>query len=211
MKEEAEKLLIEKAMQGDLNAFEVLVKQYEGKVFAVAYRLCGDRQEGEDLAQEAFLKAWRGLSKFRGEAALATWLVTIVTNIWRDRQRRHQLKSVSLDEPKSFEDGEVFYQVSDQGPGPEALYETKELQQQLQALINELKPEFRMVLVLRDIQGYSYEEVANMTQTSLGTVKSRINRARNYLKDKVMAAREQIENQSRLSEQKEYLETGGEA
>lgn len=210
MKDIEEKELVQLCTQGDLQAFETLVKRYEGKVFAVAFRLCSDRQEAEDLAQETFIRAWKALPNFRGEASLSTWLITIVTNLWRDRQRKHRLSVDSLDEPVVFQDGESLVQVADSRPGPEDIVETQELRLQLMQWIEGLKPEFRLVLVLRDIQGMSYEEVAAITRLPIGTVKSRINRARHYLKDQVLASREQIRNQSRLNHQNESIGRGGE-
>lgn len=210
MKDIEEKELVQLCTQGDLQAFETLVKRYEGKVFAVAFRLCSDRQEAEDLAQETFIRAWKALPNFRGEASLSTWLITIVTNLWRDRQRKHRLPVDSLDEPVVFQDGESLVQVADSRPGPEDIVETQELRLQLMQWIEGLKPEFRLVLVLRDIQGMSYEEVAAITRLPIGTVKSRINRARHYLKDQVLASREQIRNQSRLNHQNESIGRGGE-
>jgi RNA polymerase sigma-70 factor (ECF subfamily) len=208
LKDVNEAQLIQRAGQGDLQAFEDLVRRYENKVFAVAFRLSGNRQEGEDLAQETFIKAWKAMPNFRGEASLGTWLVTIVTNLWRDRMRKHTLSVDSLDEPVQYESGEMYSQIADQGPGPEVLYESKELKDQLARFIQELKPEFRAVLVLRDIQGYSYEEIAAMTASSLGTVKSRINRARKYLRDRLLSQREQSDQPFRLLQQEASFAEG---
>jgi len=202
LNEYSEEQLIDLSVNGDLNAFEEIVRRHEKKIFAVAFRLSGNRQEGEDLAQEAFIRAWRGLANFRKEASLETWLVTIVTNLWRDRMRKNTLPVESLDEPIYYESGEVYNQVADDKPGPEEIFDSKEVQEYLACLINNLKPEFRLALVLRDIHGYSYEEIARMTDSTLGTVKSRINRARNYLREQILLHGEQSEAALRLQFQK---------
>ncbi len=205
MKDLTDQALIQHCIQGDLTAFEHLVSRYEARVFAVAYRLTGNRQDGEDLAQETFVRAWKALPNFRGEASLSTWLITITTNLWRDQQRKHKLPVESMDDSVAFEDGEVRLQWADPSPGPQDIMEDDETRRQLGQWISNLKPEFKTALILRDIQGYSYEEVAVMTRTSIGTVKSRINRARGYLKDMILAGREQNLTQIRLSDPKEPM------
>jgi len=199
LKDVTDQVLIQRCLQGEAAALDQLISRYETKVFAVAYRLTGNRQDGEDLAQETFVRAWRALPNFRGEAALGTWLVTIATNLWRDQQRKHKLPLESMDETVVFEEGEARQQWPDQRPGPQEIVEENEMRQQLDQWINSLKPEFKAALVLRDIQGYSYEEVAAITHSSIGTVKSRINRARSYLQGEILAGREQSLGQHRLS------------
>ncbi|MFY9175580.1 MAG: sigma-70 family RNA polymerase sigma factor [Peptococcia bacterium] len=192
--------LVLKSKNGDIDAFEELVCRYERKIYTIAYRLIGNRDDANDLAQEAFLKAFQGIKNFRGEASFQTWLCRITTNVCRDEIRRRSRKPVDrLDENIVLEEGEVAKQVATQDPGPAELYEQKELSEQIQQLIDTLAPDFRMALVLRDIEGYSYEEISQYMECSLGTVKSRINRARNYLKEKLLTEREQNLSDGRLS------------
>lgn len=192
--------LVARSQKGDIDAFEELVNRYERKIYTVAYRIIGNPDDASDLTQEAFLKAFQGIRNFRGEASFQTWVSRIVTNVCRDELRKRYRKPVDwLEEKITLDEGEVTRQVPSNEPGPEEIYEKKELQERLQELIATLSPEFRLALVLRDIQGFSYEEIAEQLDCSLGTVKSRINRARNYLKEKLLMDREQNPDQQRLS------------
>lgn len=192
--------LVAKSRDGDIDAFEELVHRYERKIYTIAYRLIGNRDDANDLAQEAFLKAFQGIKNFRGEASFQTWLCRITTNVCRDEIRKRCRKPVDhLDDAIILDEGEVTRQVATQEPGPEELFEQKELSEQIQKIINTLSPDFRLALVLRDIQGFSYEEISEQLDCSLGTVKSRISRARSYLKEKLLLEREQNQKQGRLS------------
>ena len=197
-----EKILIDRSIDGDMSAFEALVLLYEKRIVAAAYRLCGDREEGEDLAQEAFIRAWRALAGYRGQASFGTWLMAILTNLWRDRLRKAQLTQESLDEPIAGGDGPMLRQYADRGPAPETIAETHETRDVLGRMIQELKPDYREALILRDVQGFSYEEVAVITGSNLGTVKSRINRARTLMKTMVTAYQEQNPGFFRLKQAK---------
>ncbi|MDR1206751.1 MAG: sigma-70 family RNA polymerase sigma factor [Peptococcaceae bacterium] len=160
--------------------FEILAERYEKKVYSLAWRLTGNREDAGDLAQEAFLKAWRSIGQFRGDAAFGTWMTHIVTNLWRDSVRKRRVNYESLDDKTD--------QIPSAEAGPEAVYERRERQEGVQGLINELAPEYKLVLVLRDIEGYTYTDIADMTGLPLGTVKSRISRARERLKELLKAA-----------------------
>lgn len=194
--------LIAMCAENDMQAFEALVTRYEKKVIAAAYRLSGNREEGEDLAQESFIKAWRALPGYRGQASFATWLTTILTNLWRDRLRKNQIRQESLDEAIEGEEGPIQKQLRDEKPDPEEEAESREVTQVLGRMLQELKPEYKEVLILRDVQGFSYEEVAAITGNNLGTVKSRINRGRTLVKDMVMAYQEQNPGFFRLNQTK---------
>lgn len=184
--------LVARSKNGDINAFEELVCRYERKIYTVTYRLMGNHEDANDFAQEALLRAFQAIKNFRGEASFLTWICRIATNVCRDELRkRYRTTTESLDERIILDEGEVTKQYASSDMGPAEIYEQKEFQGKIQGLINNLSPEFRLTLVLRDIYGYSYEEIAEQLKCSLGTVKSRINRARNYLKDKLLAEREQ--------------------
>jgi RNA polymerase sigma-70 factor, ECF subfamily len=181
-----DELLVERAKRGDVQAFEQLIGQYEKKVFNTAYRLTGNSEDAADVAQEAFLRAYSSLPEFRGDSSFATWLFRIVHNACLDELRKRKRQRVtSLDEPISGEDGEMDRQlaIADASDGPEQALERVEVQRAVQESIGALDEEYRVVVVMRDIQGYSYNEIADALGINLGTVKSRLNRARNALKE----------------------------
>lgn len=181
--------LVEQFLQGNNGAFEEIVIRYEQKVFQLAYRLSGNTDDASDLAQEAFIKVYRYIGQWRGQAAFSTWLYRIVTNTFLDdmrKRRRRPLVAVSLDATIPTEDGEVLREFSSNEADPEQEYLRRELQQVVQAALAELAPDYRVVLTLRDIQGHTYEEIAAITELNLGTVKSRISRARTALRKKLL-------------------------
>ncbi len=196
----ADDQFLEKSRAGDVEAFEMLITRYEKKIYTIAYRFMGNHEDASDLAQEAMLKAFRSISKFRGEASFKTWLYHITANVCRDELRkRSKRREVSLDQPLVFAEGEIPKQTADWSAVPEKIYEDKELQEYLGGLIRALTPEYRMVVVMREIQGLSYEEIAMKLDCSLGTVKSRLSRARKALKDKILTDREQMAKHQRLT------------
>lgn len=191
--------LVAKSKKGDIKAFEELVCRYERKIYTIAYRMMGNYDDANDLAQEAFLRAFQAIGGFRQESSFFTWLSRIVTNACRDELRKRYRKPVeSLDKEICLGDLEIKKQIPSSEPGPDEIYEKMELQQELQEIIVTLSPEFRCALVLRDIQGFTYEEIAEELECSLGTVKSRINRARNYVKEKLLSQQEQNSQHERL-------------
>ncbi|HHY06665.1 MAG TPA: sigma-70 family RNA polymerase sigma factor [Clostridia bacterium] len=199
--------LVRRSKNNDLQAFEELICRYERKIYNIAYRMMGNYEDANDIAQEAFLRAFQALNGFRGDASFSTWLCRIVINLCRDELRkRYRLSVESLDEEICLSEGEVKKQIPSSNPGPEEIYERQELQQRLQDLLMTLSPEFRLAIVLRDIQGFTYQEIAEQMECSMGTVKSRISRGRNYLKEKLLAQQEQNSSFERLHKVK-----GGEA
>lgn len=169
---------IEAARRGDEAAFEQLVRTYENKVYHLALRMCGNREDAMEIAQEAFLSAWRGLPFFREESSFATWLYRLTSNAAIDFLRRDK-RSVT---GPSLDDDEAFTQAPDPAPSPHSRAEQKELREALAAGLATLTPEHRQVLLLRELQGMSYEEIARALDLDLGTVKSRIARAREKLR-----------------------------
>jgi RNA polymerase sigma-70 factor (ECF subfamily) len=169
--------LLDRARRGDLNAFNSLVSEYEGVVFNLCLRLLGQRAAAEDAAQEAFISAWRNLAGLRGE--FRPWLLRIAANLCKDElRRRGRRPSASLD--VALEAG--MPEPPDTEPLPETSLMTGELRDQVQRALLELPEEQRTALVLCDIEGLDYAEIAAVMKTSLGTVKSRIARGRARLR-----------------------------
>ena len=173
-----EQELVRAAAGGDTEAFERLVRTYENKIYHLALRMCGSSEEASDIAQEAFLAAWRGLPSFRGEANFATWLYRLTSNAALDYLRRQKKERGDM----SLDDEDLGLDAVDTGPGPQDAAERTEVRAAVAAGLQQLSEGHRQVLVLREIQGLSYEEIADVLEVDLGTVKSRISRARTALR-----------------------------
>jgi RNA polymerase sigma-70 factor (ECF subfamily) len=181
-------LLIEQAKAGNKKAFEKLVNIYQEQVYTLSFYLAKNHNDAQDLAQEVFIKAYKNIRSFRQEADLGTWLHRIAVNSWYNMQRTMNKKQVfSLDDPLQTENGEVERTVVDDDPShdPLAQVEEKDFLVMVQQALQDLPEEFRTVLVLREIEGYTYKEIASIMECSLGTVKSRLSRARDALKEKL--------------------------
>jgi len=175
-----ESALIATAQGGDREAFNQLVVHYQSLAYNVAYRVLGDADAAADATQDAFISAYRAISRFRG-GSFRSWLMRIVTNACYDQLRvkkRRPTTSIDEDEDPDREEWNV-----DPGERPEAFVLRQELGQAIQRGLEILPPDQRTVVVLSDIQGMSYEEIAETMSTSLGTVKSRLNRGRSKLRD----------------------------
>ena len=170
--------LVRSAAGGDEEAFAQLVAMHEKRVYTLALRITGDREDAEDAAQEAFLSAWKGLPNFRGEAGFSTWLYRLTSNAAIDCLRRDRRQRVSA----SLDDGELGLEVSDPAPTPQEQAESESLREAVRWGLGELSNEHREVLALREFQELSYEEIAQQLDMDLGTVKSRISRARGALR-----------------------------
>jgi len=178
--------LVQAAKKGDVSAFEELVKRYDRNVFRIAQHITQNREDAEDVVQDAFLKAYSNLEQFQGQSKFYTWLVRIAVNeaLMRLRKRRND-RTVSLDEDVETEDGSIPREVADWAPNPEQNYGTSELGDILKKTIQGLSPGFRTVFVLRDVEGMSTEETAEMLGLSVPAVKSRLLRARLQLRERL--------------------------
>jgi RNA polymerase sigma-70 factor, ECF subfamily len=186
-----EKGLIEKCKQGDLAAFDELVRRYEKLVFHVAYRLAGNYDDANDVAQDSFVRVFNSIGTFRGDANFTTWLYRIVTNVYLDeRKKAKSHPKTSLEEYIELEENSVTRQIEDEGPTPEESVQTLERNEILQRAIMSLPEYQRVMIVLYHTQGKSYEEIAEITNLAIGTVKSRLNRARLALSEKLQPMRE---------------------
>jgi len=198
-----EPALIESARKGDLDAFNTLVVAYQHQVFNLAFRIMGDEAAAADATQEAFISAYKHMGTFRGES-FKSWIYRIVTNACYDELRRRKRRpAVSLNELTDERDTEIEYDIPDQAPTPEDRVEQRELARAIQAGIDTLPPDQRITLVLSDVQGLSYEEIALVTGAHLGTVKSRLSRARAKLRDYLLASGELLSGASRLRAEQE--------
>jgi RNA polymerase sigma-70 factor, ECF subfamily len=178
--------LVQAAKKGDLDAFSELVKRYDRNIFRIAQHITHNEEDAQDVVQEAFLKAYQNLDQFQGNSKFYTWLVRIAVNeaLMKLRRRRTD-KTVSIDEDVETEEGSMPREVADWGPNPEQLYRQSELGDILKKTIQGLPPGFRTVFVLRDVEGLSTEETAEMLGLSIPAVKSRLLRARLQLRERL--------------------------
>jgi len=181
--------LISRLRAGDLAAFEELVAHFERPVFALCFRLLGDAEEARDAAQETFLKIYRGLSGFRGEAGLKTWIYRIAINQAMNQKRwwrrRHRDETISLDITRGQSEATLGSMLPGRGSSPEAEAISSEREHSIMHALGEIKEEYRIALMLREIEELSYEEIAETLSISIGTVKSRIARGREELRRRV--------------------------
>ena len=178
--------LVQAAKRGDDSAFEELVRRYDRNVFRIAQHITQNREDAEDVVQEAFLKAYGNLAQFQEQSKFYTWLVRIAVNeaLMKLRRRRPE-RTVSLDEEVKTEEDSLPREVADWSPNPEQQYSQAELREILSRTIQGLPPGFRTVFVLRDVEGLSTEETAEALDLSIPAVKSRLLRARLQLRERL--------------------------
>ena len=199
-----EKDLIRKAKQGDMHAFEELILKHEKIVYNLALRMMNHSEDAKDISQEVFLKAYRSLSIFDERSAFSTWIYRITHNTCIDEMRKRKGKqNYSLEEELENEEGSMQRQIADEGDTPEESLLREEQKSEILQALDSLSEEHKAAIVLRDVKGFSYEEIAEILEVSLGTVKSRISRARNQLKNEILQMREQNEKTVRHKKGKE--------
>ncbi len=180
--------LVRSAKAADVNAFEELVRRYDRNVFRIANHITQNREDAEDVVQDAFLKAYQNLERFQEQSKFYTWLVRIAVNeaLMRLRKRRTGTgRTVSIDEDIETEDDAIPREIADWSPNPEQMYNQAELKDILSRNIQGLPASFRTVFVLRDVEGLSTEETAEALQLSVPAVKSRLLRARLQLRERL--------------------------
>ena len=171
--------LVESALDGDARAFEILMEKHESKMYAVALRMCKNREDAQDCLQDAMIRIYKALPTFKGQSSFSTWAYRITMNTCLDDLRRKKVRQASsLDQML-----EVGWAPVDDNNTAERHFENSELKRNLSRAIQTLPEEMRAAVVLRDVQGFSYEEIANMLSTNVGTVKSRISRGREKLRE----------------------------
>ena len=179
-----EKELILLLQQGDEAAFETILRLYEKKVYTLCRRMCGNDEDAQEAAQDAFLALWRSAKSFRGDASLSTWLYRLATNACIDLLRHNQRGG----ERVSLDDEETTLEIVDADPLPEQTLERKETQRLIEEGLRALPEDYRAVLLLRETEGLSYAEIADAMHMELGTVKSRISRGRVLLRNYLTAS-----------------------
>jgi len=182
---EDEPVLVAAAQAGDISAFETLVSRYERKIFRLAQNITQNREDAEDVMQEAFLKAYEHLSGFQGNSRFYTWLVRIAVNQALMKLRKRRPNQVSIDEEVNTGEDLIPREIEDWGPSPEDRYKQTEMSDILSSTIADLDPPFRIVFQLRDIEELSTEETAEALGLSVPAVKSRLLRARLKLRQKL--------------------------
>jgi RNA polymerase sigma-70 factor (ECF subfamily) len=186
-----ESLLIARLRANENAAYDELVRTHHAPIYHVAFRMLRDSGEASDVTQEVFLKVFRHIDGFRGESSLRTWIFRIafseILNRLRWSRRRYLHRTVSIEEQsQETVEGHAPLQIADRGPDPEAELQRKEQEEAFQSALRELSDEHRSVAILRDVQGFSYAEIAEILGISMGTVKSRLARARAELKGRLM-------------------------
>ncbi len=179
--------LVALSRQGDLNAFELLVRKHQKRMLNIAFRLIDDYEEACEVVQDAFVSAHKNIGGFRGESKFSTWLTSITVNLSKNRLKqvksRQSREAFSIDAPVRTDEGEIAVDPPSREPSVLDRLEKKDIRDMVQDCIKALGPDFREVLVLRDMQDFSYEEIGNMLSMREGTVKSRLFRAREMVKD----------------------------
>lgn len=176
---QSDELLLRRACKGDVQAFEELMQSHESRIYAIALRMMGNREDAQDCAQEAMVRIYRAMGSFKGQSALATWIYRITMNTCLDELRRRKARKVtSLD---SLVD--TGWSPTDTGDTPEEHGLRVEKQNALNQAIQSLPDDMRAAIILRDVKGYSYDEIASILDANVGTIKSRISRGREKLRE----------------------------
>jgi RNA polymerase sigma-70 factor (ECF subfamily) len=183
--------LVARCKRGERNAFDDLIRRYEKKVYNFAFRLSGNYDEANDVASETFVRVYNALHNFRGDSSFITWLFRITTNVYLDERKRKRARPYeSLDEMIELDETTVVRQIEDPSPTPAESLEKQESGDMLQQAINSLPEYQRMMIVMYHTENRSYEEIAEVLDLPIGTVKSRLNRARLSLREKLEPLRE---------------------
>ena len=173
--------------KGDIDAFEYLVNKHQKKMLNIAYRMVGNYDDACEVVQDAFVSAYKNIKDFEGRSVFSTWLCSIVINLSKNRLKQLRTglahERFSIDDPVTAEDGFIKIEPASDTPSVLEQLEKKELQEKVQGCISKLDDDFRAVLVLRDIQGFSYDEIGGALRITAGTVKSRLFRAREAVRD----------------------------
>jgi len=178
--------VVDVARSEDRKEFDALVQRYHKQAYNIAYRMAGNHADAEDLTQEAFIRAFRFFGQYRRELPFDSWLYKIMSNVFIDTlRRRPKAKIRSMDQPVLTDEGEAPFDVADPGIGPEDEVLSGEMDNRIQAALATIAEAFRLTVIYADIEGLSYEEIAEVTNTNIGTVRSRLHRGRKLLRNKL--------------------------
>lgn len=179
----SELLLVEQSRKGDVDAFEELIRDYKKNAYNTAWGMLRNVQDAEDASQEALIKAYVNIHKFNMQSTFKVWLYRIVVNTCIDFKRKKNITTVSIDENIDLgENNRLHREIADNSGNPDILIEKNFNSSLVNNAVNKLDDNYKTIIILRDIQGFSYSEIAEILSCNLGTVKSRLNRARKNLK-----------------------------
>ena len=179
-----ERCLIEESRKGNVDAFEELIKGYKKSAYNIALRVMRNVEDAEDASQEALIKIFKNISSFNMESTFKVWMYRIVVNTCIDFKRRKNVNTLSIDETIDLGSGrEIQREIPDESNNPDALIERNYSTQLVNDAINMLEDDFKTIIILRDIKGFTYDEISQILSCNLGTVKSRLSRARKRLKE----------------------------
>ncbi len=191
-----ENKLIKKAQKGDADAFEKIISEYQNVVYSIAYRYTDNAEDAADMSQEIFLKMFRNINTFQFKSKLSTWIYRVATNTCIDlvKKTKNDRNTYSIDDGYENSDGETKYnEIADDSSQPDIAVENGEIRDVINMAISRLSDDYRLVIILRDIQGLSYDEISEIVGCSVGTVKSRISRGRKNLREILFEDRELFE------------------
>ncbi len=182
-----EKNLVDLSAGGNVEAFETLIQSHQKKVYNIALRMTKNPEDAQELAQDTFVRAFIAIKKFRGESSFSTWLYRIAMNVCTDfLRKRNKAVVISIDQGAIGSENDQPIQLPEDAPGPDELSEKRQLKHLVRQAMDSLSAEHRQVLILRDLMDLSYRDIANTLSVSEGTIKSRINRAREGLKQVIL-------------------------
>ncbi|BEP29177.1 sigma-70 family RNA polymerase sigma factor [Helicovermis profundi] len=171
--------LIEKSINGDVKSFELLIKDYQVYAYNIALRMMKNPEDAKDVSQDALIKVYKNIKRFKKDSSFSTWLYRIVINTCKDELKRRK-ETISIDEREESYD---VIESKDNNYNPVTEYERKDIREKINGAIYKLPINNRTAIILRDIEGYSYEEISKIEETTIGTIKSRINRGRKILRE----------------------------
>lgn len=187
MLDSTEKNLVDLSAGGNVEAFETLIQSHQKKVYNIALRMTKNPEDAQELAQDTFVRAFIAIKKFRGESSFSTWLYRIAMNVCTDfLRKRNKAVVISIDQGAIGSENDQPIQLPEDAPGPDELSEKRQLKHLVRQAMDSLSAEHRQVLILRDLMDLSYRDIANTLSVSEGTIKSRINRAREGLKQVIL-------------------------
>ncbi len=189
-----ELILIKKSIRGDVDAFEELIKDYKKMAYNIALRVLRSKEDAEDISQEALVKVFKNIGSFNMKSTFKVWLYRIVMNTCLDFKRKKNIITYSIDKPLENDESEIIQEIPDNSNNPDIVIQNKLESQMLYECIDMLDDDFRTVIVLRDVQGLSYRDIASILSCNEGTVKSRLNRARKKLREIITKKLQEIES-----------------